>query len=484
MPNTNEANAVTPPLVSVIIPTYNNGRFIRQAVDSVLEQDFTDVEIIVIDDGSTDDTADVLQPYRDRIQYHVQENQGVCAARNRGLALARGRYVSFLDADDYFLPGKLTDQVAAYRRMPSLGILNSGWRLVDETGATIKDVEPWHSVPDLSLEDWLRWKPVFPGAMMFRREDLLRVGGFKAGLRQAEDVDLVLRLSLLGCEAVWIHRPTVCYRIHGRNTVRDSLGQAQCLTRVLDDFFAEPSVPAPIRQMEERIRFYSNIWLVWQLFSAGRMEPLAEYLRLAMARSFYQPSPVYVALHCLDGLALNCLRENHPLKELQSLWPYFREAARLDEETWNGLAGVLDWWLDVWWHYLHRNRYQAVSGLAASRGITAKELVRRTCPIIFVSYDTTPAMIAQFWRDAKEAGLVDEKDDFRLASLYLSMAAEAACGHRWLKTWAGLKRAIRHGCRFRAAGIWFKASLAVYGYFKVHVFGFAPRSGPRGKGER
>lgn len=93
-------------------------------------------------------------------------------------------------------------------------------------------------------------------------------------------------------------------------------------------------------------------------------------------------------------------------------------------------------------------------------------------------------MIAEFWRDAREHDLVQAEGEFRLAALYLGIAADAACVCRWLKTWAGLKRAIRHGCHFRVARIRFQALPAVYGYFKVPVFGFPPRSGPRGKGER
>ena len=110
------------PLVSVIIPAYDVAVCLGRCLDSVFEQDVTDTQVIVINDGSTDDTAEVAKRYGDRIVYLEQENQGQGAARNAGLRIARGRYVAFLDADDYWLPGFLRaciDFLAAAPRRPS-----------------------------------------------------------------------------------------------------------------------------------------------------------------------------------------------------------------------------------------------------------------------------------------------------------------------------------------------------------------------------
>ena len=98
------------PTVSVIIPAYQSDRYIVQAIESVLNQKDCSYEIIIIDDGSTDSTEEVLAPYSDRIRYIKQENQGVAAARNNGIALAKADLIAFLDADDYFVPGKLARQ--------------------------------------------------------------------------------------------------------------------------------------------------------------------------------------------------------------------------------------------------------------------------------------------------------------------------------------------------------------------------------------
>jgi glycosyltransferase involved in cell wall biosynthesis len=110
------------PQVSVVIPAYNCAAYVGQAVDSVLRQTYTDWEIIVVDDGSRDDTKLILEQYGDRIRYIYQQNQGVSIARNRGIELARGEFIAFLDADDYFLPDKIAAQIAVFAAQPNLGI--------------------------------------------------------------------------------------------------------------------------------------------------------------------------------------------------------------------------------------------------------------------------------------------------------------------------------------------------------------------------
>src|SRR5215469_16427814 len=106
------------PLVSIVIPTYNASHFIAAAVESCLAQDYTPVEVLVVDDGSTDDTVSVLEPYRASIRYFWQPNDGPARARNRGIAEARGQLIAFLDADDIWLPNKLSQQVQCLERSP------------------------------------------------------------------------------------------------------------------------------------------------------------------------------------------------------------------------------------------------------------------------------------------------------------------------------------------------------------------------------
>ncbi|MDE5112299.1 MAG: glycosyltransferase, partial [Trichodesmium sp. St7_bin2_1] len=191
------STTTTTPRVSVIIPVYNCDYYISQAIESILAQTYQSYEIIVIDDGSTDNTRKAIEPYMEKIHYVYQENQGVSAARNHGIDLAQGELIAFLDADDFFLPDKLTDQVRIFDTQPNLGIVHSGWRRVNQQGETIKNETPWDYVPKLNLEGWLRWKPIGTmGTLMFRRDWLQEVGSFEVGLSQAEDVDLILRLTI------------------------------------------------------------------------------------------------------------------------------------------------------------------------------------------------------------------------------------------------------------------------------------------------
>jgi glycosyltransferase involved in cell wall biosynthesis len=276
------------PQVSVIIPTYNSERYIKDAIESVLNQTYQDYEIIVIDDGSTDNTRQILEPYQGRIRYIYQKNQGVSHARNRGLLEAKGELIAFLDADDYFLPEKLTEQVECFATQPDLGIVTSGWRLVNETGEKLSDVEPWKYCPKLDLENWIIWKPVLPSAMMFRREWLQRVGGFDSRFPPAEDVEMVLRLALLGCEAIFLPKITVNYRQHQNSaSTQNTLKQAKSVEMILDNFFANPDLPEGVLKVENLARYNSDVWLAWRFWETGNTTLMADYLQKSLKSSPY-----------------------------------------------------------------------------------------------------------------------------------------------------------------------------------------------------
>ena len=242
------------PRVSVIVPVYQGDRFLAEAIESVLNQSYTNYEIIVINDGSTDNSRDVLLPYLEKIRYVYQENQGVAAARNLGIQMAKGEFIAFLDQDDFWFADKLALQVAGFQAQPTLGILNSGWQRVNELGKAIVNVEPWHKASELDLRAWLQWKPVLPSAMMFSRQWLEYAGGFDSRFTQSSDVDMVLRLALMGCEAAWVPQMTVCYRQHESNTMKNSLEQAESINAVIDNFFALSDLPSHIHLLEKEVR--------------------------------------------------------------------------------------------------------------------------------------------------------------------------------------------------------------------------------------
>ncbi len=275
------ANSI--PRVSVIIPAYNGDRYIVQAVESVISQTYTNWEIIIVDDGSTDDTCQVLQPYLDRIRYVYQQNQGVAAARNCGIREAQGQLIAFLDQDDFLLSDKLAAQVALFDAQPSLGIVNSGWRIVQEQGESIFDIKLWENLPDLDLKTWVVYMPILPSAMMFSRQWLERVGGFDSQYDSVDDADLVLRLALSGCEAAWLPQVTVCYRQHGQNvSIQRALKQANLFIILKQNLFSRADLPEEIRKLEKPAFYEALTWMAWQLYYSGYPAEMTEYLQKSL----------------------------------------------------------------------------------------------------------------------------------------------------------------------------------------------------------
>lgn len=196
------------PIISIILPTYNRADLIPRAIQSVLAQTFPHFELVIIDDGSTDETEKVVSQFSDsRIRYFWQENQERSIARNHGLALSQGKLISFLDSDDEFLPGKLEAQVNILNNSPAVGITIGGRILVDSSGNTISSIHPWGSYSEdtlsSSLKPWLLSGPACIGSELVRREWLEKIGGFDTDLKMIEDVDLWFRLMKNGCKMKW-----------------------------------------------------------------------------------------------------------------------------------------------------------------------------------------------------------------------------------------------------------------------------------------
>jgi glycosyltransferase involved in cell wall biosynthesis len=278
--------------VSIIIPAYNGDRYIGEAIDSILAQTYNDYEIIVVDDGSTDNTAQVVQQYGKQIQYLSQTNQGVAASRNLGLTAAKGEYIAFLDQDDLFLPQKLLSQVTLLEENPSLGIANSGWQIVDQQGQVKAAVEPWEKIPQLNLADLIIWKPVFLGAMLFRHSWLKLSGGFDTTLEQTPDVDLVLRLAAVGCPAAWVKQTTVKYRQHKDNASNNTLLQARELDEILVKFFTQDNLSPEVKSLASESRYQSLIWSAWRLHQTEHLTEMSDYLYQSQSHSQYPTATI------------------------------------------------------------------------------------------------------------------------------------------------------------------------------------------------
>ena len=202
--------------VSVIIPCYNYGSFVATAVESALSQTHPPIEVVVVDDGSTDDTRESLQAFGSRIQCIRQENQGVSAARNAGIRQSRGEWLAFLDADDYWHPQKLEAQ---FRSIESLG-------RIDFFGSPVPRVEMPAVLPPVSparrlgVRDFLTGTPLGLSSAVVRRSCVLDVGGFDRDYREAADRDLWLRLVARYPVAA-VESPCWHYRVHAAQMNRD-----------------------------------------------------------------------------------------------------------------------------------------------------------------------------------------------------------------------------------------------------------------------
>ena len=186
--------SITPSSVSVIIPTFDRAWCLARAVESVLNQTFTDFELIVVDDGSGDDTVRLLADYGESLALIRQDNRGVSAARNAGIAAARGRWIALLDSDDHWLPTKLATQVAWLSAHTDYRICQTEEVWI-RGGRRVNPKERHRKYGGDIFERCLTLCLVSPSAVMMARSLLDEVGGFDEALPACEDYDLWLRIS-------------------------------------------------------------------------------------------------------------------------------------------------------------------------------------------------------------------------------------------------------------------------------------------------
>lgn len=225
------------PKVSVIIPSYNHARFIGEAVESVLGQSETDIELIVVDDGSTDETLSILEKFSDpRLRVIPQEHRGAHAAINHGLRISRGRYLAILNSDDIYHPHRLKKLLAVLEEEEDIGLIGSFIEVIDEKGQHLgtkhgyRDLEPWKL---LDADRGFRTTDDARGVLLtenfyattsnfvLRRTLYERVGEFRP-LRYTHDWDFLLRSALV-TRLEMFPEPLLKYRLHARNTIRENV---------------------------------------------------------------------------------------------------------------------------------------------------------------------------------------------------------------------------------------------------------------------
>lgn len=276
-------------LISVVIPAYNTGHLVSEAISSVLNQSHRRVEVIVVDDGSTDNTQRVVSDLADkdpRVNYIYQENKGLGGARNTGIYRARGEYLAFLDADDLFLPGKLQKQAEALDADPELGLVAGGHRVVDiDSGQALGERQPWHERPSLALETWLVACPIVPGAVLMRSKWARRVNGFQIlNPPGAEDRDMWLRLSHEGCRMAWTPEIVCAYRMHAGQMTRNGKKQSDSTLLALDKFFSQPNLRPEAQAARDRAYADAYVSGAFRQYGSHQFDDARGTLKRALER--------------------------------------------------------------------------------------------------------------------------------------------------------------------------------------------------------
>ena len=252
------------PELSVVMPAYNAGPYVRESLDSVLAEAGDDAEVIVVDDGSTDETPRILAGYGDRIRVVPGEHAGLSAARNRCLAHARGRWVAFHDADDVVSPGRF----AVLRRVlaahpEAQGVFGNGARLDDPSVRVVPDhLARACAGRRLTARDLFEGYPVYFQAALIARDAFRATGPYDPGLPVQPDIEYGYRL-FTSCPIVFVDEVVFRYRVHDANMSSDRLGTREDIVRILERLHAEngPAAQAIGRaRLEERLaRHYDRI---------------------------------------------------------------------------------------------------------------------------------------------------------------------------------------------------------------------------------
>jgi glycosyltransferase involved in cell wall biosynthesis len=270
-----------PGLVSVIIPVYNRASLVERTIDSALNQTYANVEIVVIDDGSTDETPLVLARYAELYPSQVrvirQANAGQVVARNKGIAVARGEYMAFLDSDDTWHPTKLARQLPLFKN--GVGLVYSSIFEVDDDDRVLRAVPCEPNMRGYIYESLLVRNRMTGGSVVVTREALGQTGVFDTQLRAAENWDLWIRIAEKFA-VDYVDEPLINYRVHDSNMSRDESRMREATSALLRKHFASPPSPDTPRHAAY-LEAYANFYYRWgaDMFASGDYSECRKKLR-------------------------------------------------------------------------------------------------------------------------------------------------------------------------------------------------------------
>jgi glycosyltransferase involved in cell wall biosynthesis len=245
------------PDVSVVIPTFNRADSVARAIRSVLAQDWPAAEIIVVDDGSTDGTADVLHAFEadhpQTLRVISQTNHGVAFARNAGIRAAKHDFVAFLDSDDRWMPTKLSRQIEQFQRVPELSLNFTGYILENPNQSRVIAPANWPPDRQAVLEALLTGCCIAPSTVIARRDALVRAGLFDVALRRCEDHDLWLRMAAGGEQIGYVATASTHRHLAPTSLSSNTTDVARSTEFVFERLFASGTLPSVI---QKRRNFY------------------------------------------------------------------------------------------------------------------------------------------------------------------------------------------------------------------------------------
>ena len=295
-----EHPAATKPAVSVVIATYNRAGLIQETIESVLKQTFRDFEILVVDDGSTDDTEEVLKSYGGRLRYIRQDNRGASAARNLGVQNARANWISIQDSDDICAPDHLETLWREVQKRPDVGMVFANGAYLDDPGPKGKTIVPREkskrfAETGVTLNDLFATSVVRLQAALLSKQTLIEIGGLDEELRISMDLDLALRL-FMRVPIAYVDQVVFFYRRHGGNIGRDQELRLLENLRVIEKLVQEFPFVVEIlgRRRINRRKAYRYYRLAKNRWRTGENERATEALAQAIVlRPYFLKYRVY-----------------------------------------------------------------------------------------------------------------------------------------------------------------------------------------------
>jgi len=284
------------PTVSVLIPTYNRAHIIAKAIDSALAQTFRDIEIVVVDDGSTDTTAELIAGYGRAVVCARQENRGIAGARNTGVRLCSGDYIAFLDSDDYWLPEKLERQMALFQEHPEYGMVACQCASIDAHGHYREKNRPGTS--GWILEALFHKNFIRTSAAVVTRQCIEQVGLFDESLRECEEYDLWLRIAAQ-YQIGFINEPLAVYTDNPAGVSTDSLAGRLHRLRVLEKPYLKERIPSRLyaRRIADTCHYIARHYCAQN----KRAEGLRYFARAQKLSPFFFKNLLYWGRYAIVG---------------------------------------------------------------------------------------------------------------------------------------------------------------------------------------